>query len=170
MISLFDRNNKKDIIIFMKRIILLILILILSVPSVFCETFTPIGVPMTKETHPITFGYFEDYAAQLKHALEKSKFYRRCGWGAAYRYIVTRAGKIEEIKGSIFQNDYYDEQIKSVILSVKPEPFREGMDYDDVLVDVYLGFEKYNEKTISVGNFLPKQRDIVDITITTKKR
>lgn len=115
------------------------------------EDIPPRGVEMTKETNPIFWSYLEDYSIALKEAFEDAKIFHLRGWGAAYEFIITRDGEIKDLKGSVFQNDYYDRKIKDVILSVKPSPFYEGMNTEDMLFDVYLGYQSYEELDISIG-------------------
>ena len=155
----------------MNRIILLILILLINATWVFCETIPPKGVPMTRETHPIYFSYIDDYFTRLKDALESSRFYRHRGWGASYSYLITKDGEIKNMKGTTFQNNYFDRKIKEVILSVKPEPFRDGMESEDIMFDTFMGFYKYEEFDISVGFQLGDvNRKVIDLDISTKKR
>lgn len=155
----------------MKRIVLILLIIILGGISAFCETIPPKGVPMTRETHPIYFSYIDDYFARLKDALESSRFYRHRGWGASYSYLITKDGEIKNMKGTTFQNNYFDRKIKEVILSVKPEPFRDGMESEDIMFDTFMGFYKYEEFDISVGFRLGNvNKKIIYIDISTKKR
>lgn len=109
----------------MKKIILLLMLILFQIP-VLGEDIPPRGVEMTKETNPIFWSYLEDYSIALKEAFEDAKIFHLRGWGAAYEFILTRNGEIKDLKGSVFQNDYYDRKIKDVILSVKPTPFYEG--------------------------------------------
>ena len=134
----------------MKRIILLIMLILFQIP-VLGEDIPPRGVEMTKETNPIFWSYLEDYSIALKEAFEDAKIFHLRGWGAAYEFILTRNGEIKDLKGSVFQNDYYDRKIKDVILSVKPTPFYEGMNAEDMLINVYLGYQSYEELDISIG-------------------
>lgn len=57
----------------MKKFILLILVIFTFVLQGLCETIPPRGVPMTKETHPIYWSYFENYSDKLQEALERKK-------------------------------------------------------------------------------------------------
>ena len=134
----------------MKKIILLIMLILFQIP-VLGEDIPPRGVEMTKETNPIFWSYLEDYSIALKEAFEDAKIFHLRGWGAAYEFILTRNGEIKDLKGSVFQNDYYDRKIKDVILSVKPSPFYEGMNAEDMLINVYLGYQSYEELDISIG-------------------
>nr|DAT14477.1 MAG TPA: hypothetical protein [Caudoviricetes sp.] len=134
----------------MKKIILLIMLILFQIP-VLGEDIPPRGVEMTKETNPIFWSYLEDYSIALKEAFEDAKIFHLRGWGAAYEFILTRNGEIKDLKGSVFQNDYYDRKIKDVILSVKPTPFYEGMNAEDMLINVYLGYQSYEELDISIG-------------------
>ena len=126
------------------------MLILFQIPA-FGEDIPPRGVEMTKETNPIFWSYLEDYSIALKVAFEDAKIFHLRGWGAAYEFIITRDGEIKDLKGSVFQNDYYDRKIKDVILSVKPSPFYEGMNAEDMLFDVYLGYQSYEELDISIG-------------------
>ena len=134
----------------MKKIILLLMLILFQIP-VLGEDIPPRGVEMTKESNPIFWSYLEDYSIALKEAFEDAKIFHLRGWGAAYEFILTRNGEIKDLKGSVFQNDYYDRKIKDVILSVKPTPFYEGMNAEDMLINVYLGYQSYEELDISIG-------------------
>lgn len=125
---------------------------------------------MTKETHPVYWAYFENYANRLKETLDKNKKLRKRGWGASYKYSITKDGKITNMKGSTFQNDKFDELVKEIILSVKPEPFSEEMESDDFMFDTFLGYYKYNELNISHGFSLGYNKPVIHITISSKKR
>ena len=152
----------------MKKLFLVLTALIFLSLSVFAEEIPPRGVVMTKETHPIFWGYLEDYGAQLKQAFEKKRMFKIRGWGASYRYYINRNGTITDMKGSTFTNNYYDKKVKEVILSVKPLPFREGMNVDKMCLDVFLGYEKYEEIEISVGYSLGINDKVIDIIISIK--
>ena len=134
----------------MKKLILILLLLMFQIPALG-EDIPPRGVEMTKETNPIFWSYLEDYSSALKEAFEDAKIFHLRGWGAAYEFIITRDGEIKNLKGSVFQNDYYNKKVKEVILSVKPSPFYEGMNAEDMLFDVYLGYQSYEELDISIG-------------------
>ena len=154
----------------MKKLILILLLLLFQIP-VFSEEFPPsgAGIEVTKETNPIYWGYLEDYGKALKQALEAKRMFRLRGWGAAYDFILTRDGEIKDIKGSVFQNDYYDKKVKEIILSVKPLPFRDGMNMDEMRFSVYLGYERYNEIDISVGGSFIDNKEIFSLMIITNK-
>ena len=137
--------------------------------SAFAEVITPRGVLMTKETHPIFWSYLENYSSALKQKLEASHMFRLRGFGASYVFFITKDGEIKDIKISTYQNKYYNEKVKEIILSVKPEPFYKGMDCDEMLMSVYLGYEKYNDTEISVGWDINVDKNIYDITIITDK-
>ena len=87
----------------MKRILLLILMLLIFCPLSFGEELPPwgCGYSVTKETNPIYWGYMEDYAAQLKKALEAKRMFRFRHMGASYRFYLTREGEIIYIKMNI---------------------------------------------------------------------
>ena len=154
----------------MKKLILLIMLIIFQIP-VFGEEFPPVGagIEVTKETNPIYWGYFEDYASLLKDALEASHMFRLRGWGSNCEYIITRNGEIKDVKTNIYQNDYFDEKVKNIILSVKPLPFREGMNMDEMRFSVYLGYERYNEINISVGSSFIDNKKTFSLMIITNK-
>ncbi len=155
----------------MKRLLLLVIILIFC--QLFClgEEFLPEGrgFPLTKETNPIYFGYMEDYAAQLKAALDKSHMLRLRGMGADYDFIIHRDGTITDMRVSISQGKYFDRKIKEIILSVKPLPFRDGMNMDEMQFSVYLGFEKYEDVHESIGSSFKNNKKVFLITVITKK-
>ena len=155
---------------FMKKLILLIMLIMFQIPA-FGEDFPPTGagIRVTKETNPIYWGYLEDYGQALKQALEAKRMFRLRGWGAAYDFILTRDGKIKDIKGSVFQNDYYDNKVKEIILSVKPLPFREGMNVDEMHMSIYLGFQRYDEIDISIGGSFIDNKKVFSIDVDTSK-
>ena len=95
--------------------------------------------------------------------------FRLRGWGAAYDFILTRDGEIKDIKGSVFQNDYYDKKVKEIILSVKPLPFRDGMNMDEMHMSIYLGFQRYNDIDISIGGSFIDNKEIFSIDVDTSK-
>ncbi len=154
----------------MKKIILLIMLILFQIPA-FSEDFPPTGagIEVTKETNPIYWGYLEDYGKALKQALEAKRMFRLRGWGAAYKFTLTRDGAMKNMKGSIFQNDYYDKKVKEIILSVKPLPFREGMNVDEMNMRIYLGFQRYDEIDISIGGSFIDNKEIFSIGINTSK-
>ena len=152
----------------MKKLILLFSIIMLFQTMVCGETIPPRGVPMTKETHPIHWSYFENYTKRLEQALKYNKKYRKINRGASYEYIITKEGEIKDIKDTGLRTDKFIDNIKDVILSVKPEPFYEGMESEDILFDTFLGYYKYNEIDISVG-YSVKNRKIIHLTVCLKK-
>ncbi len=155
----------------MKKIILIVLVLLTFCPVSFSEELPPkgCGYAITKETNPIYWGYMEAYAAKLKEALEAKKMFRFRGMGAAYDFILTRNGEIKDMKIDVNQNEYFNKKVKEIILSVAPPPFPDGINVDDLLMSVYLGYEHYDEIRLGVGWTYPEDRDIFNITITTKK-
>ncbi len=154
----------------MKKIILILMLILFQIPA-FSEEFPPTGagIEVTKETNPIYWGYLEDYGKALKQALEAKRMFRLRGWGAAYKFTLTRDGAMKNMKGSIFQNDYYDKKVKEIILSVKPLPFREGMNVDEMNMRIYLGFQRYDEIDISIGGSFIDNKEIFSIGINTSK-
>ena len=152
----------------MKKLILILLLLMFQIPALG-EDIPPRGVEMTKETNPIFWSYLEDYSSSLKEAFEDAKIFHLRGWGAAYEFILTRDGEIKDLKGSVFQNDYYDRKVKDVILSVKPSPFYKGMNAEDMLFDVYFGYQNYEEVDISVGFDIRYNRKSFSIGIDLDK-
>jgi len=133
------------------------------------EEIPPRGTVLTQNNIPIHWQYMEDYANALKQAFDNKKIFHLRGWGGAYDFIVTKNGEIKDIRGTIFQNDYYDKKIKEVILSVKPSKFYEGMNEADMLFSIYLGYQHYDEIDISVGFNLRYNKDIFNITIDLDK-
>ena len=79
------------------------------------ETIPPRGVPMTKETHPIHWSYFENYTKRLEQALKDNKKYRKINRGASYEYIITKEGEIKDIKDTGLRTDKFLDNIKDVI-------------------------------------------------------
>ena len=152
----------------MKKLIIILMLILFQIP-VFGEDIPPRGVEMTKETNPIFWSYLEDYSSALKEAFEDAKIFHLRGWGAAYEFILTRDGEIKDLKGSVFQNDYYDRKVKDVILSVKASPFHKGMNAEDMLFDVYLGYQNYEEVDISVGFDIRYNRKSFSIGIDLDK-
>ena len=155
----------------MKKILILLLIFFLNPLSSKCEELYPFGSGKseTKETHPIYFGYMEDYAKELRKAFENKKMFALCHWGASYNLIITRDGEIKDMKISTMQNDYYNEKVKEIIMSVKPLPFREGMNLDYMRFSIYLGYENYEDIHFSIGG-IPNPPDYCfSINVTLKK-
>ena len=152
----------------MKKLFLVLIALIFINLSVFAEEITPRGVVMTKETHPIFWSYMEDYGAQLQQAFKKKRMFKIRSWGASYRYYITRDGEIKDMTRSIWHNEYYAKKIKEVILSVKPLPFKEGMNADKMCFDVFFSKEKYEEIEISVGYSLGISDKVFSIIISVK--
>lgn len=154
----------------MKKIILILMLILFQIPA-FSEEFPPTGagIEVTKETNPIYWSYLEDYGKALKQALEAKRMFRLRGWGAEYEFILTHDGEMKDMKGAIFQNDYYDKKVKEIILSVKPLPFREGMNVDEMHMRIYLGFQRYDEIDISIGGSFIDNKEIFSIGINTSK-
>lgn len=154
----------------MKKFILILMLLFFQIPA-FSEEFPPsgFGIEVTKKTNPIYWGYFEDYASLLKKAFDANKGFHLRGWGSNCEYIVTRDGQIKDIKTDIYQNDYFDNRVKEIILSVKPLPFREGMNVDEMRFSTYLGYEKYNQIDISVGSSFIDNKHTFSLMIIKKK-
>ena len=155
----------------MKKILILLLIILLTSNTGFSEELYPRGTGKseTKETHPIYFGYMEDYAKELRKAFENKRMFALCHWGTSYYFTVTRNGEIKDMKISIYQNDYFDKKIKEIILSVKPLPFRDGMNMDYMRFKVYMGYEKYETSDVSIGIFPRTHESAFWIDITLKK-
>lgn len=153
----------------MKKFILLIAFLFLLLPKSFGEEIPPngCGYKLTKETNPIYFGYMEDYAEKLKIALESRRMFRLRGMGASYVFFLTRDGEIKDMKKRTYHGEYFHKKVKEIILSVKPLPFREGMNVDEMQFSVYLGYEPYDEISLSIGSL--RNKDIFHISITTSK-
>ena len=127
---------------------LLLILLILLIPSLgYCEELWQRGRIrfMTKDTHPIYFGYVEDYSQLLRKAFKQEKMFKMCHWGSQYHFTLTREGEIKDISVGIYQNDYFDKKVKDIILSVQPLPFRAGMDLEELYFTVYMGYENYDE-------------------------
>lgn len=95
--------------------------------------------------------------------------FRLRGWGAAYDFILTHDGEMKDIKGTVFQNDYYDKKVKEIILSVKPLPFREGMNVDEMHMSIYLGFQRYDDIDISIGGSFIDNKKVFSIDVDTSK-
>ena len=155
----------------MKRLLILLLIIFLTPLNTKSEELYPFGSGKieTKETHPIYFGYMEDYAKELRKAFENKRMFALCHWGTSYYFTVTRNGEIKDMKISIYQNDYFDKKIKEIILSVKPLPFRDGMNMDYMRFKVYMGYEKYETSDVSIGIFPRTHESAFWIDITLKK-
>ena len=155
----------------MKKILILLLIILLTPLNIKGEDLYPFGSGKneTKETHPIYFGYMEDYAKELRKAFEKKRMLALCHWGTSYYFTVTHEREIKDMKISIYQNDYFDKKVKEIILSVKPLPFREGMNLDYMRFKVYMGYEKYETLDVSIGIFPRTYESAFWIDITLKK-
>ena len=54
-------------------------------------------------------------------------------------------------------------------MSVKPSPFYKGMNAEDMLFDVYLGYQNYEEVDISVGFDIRYNRKSFSIGIDLDK-
>lgn len=157
----------------MKKIIILVLMLLLVPLNVRAEEVPPpgIGIAITKENVPIHWKYCEDYAQLLKNAFESEtkKIHHRRGWGASYDFIITKNGDIVDMRGKVYQNDYFDEIVKDIILSVKPIPFYKGMNEENILFSVYLGYQHYSEVEIYAGFSMRYDKSIFGIVIDLNK-
>ena len=155
----------------MKKIFLTILMIFALSLTALGEELYPFGSGKqeTKETHPIYFGYMEDYAALLREAFEKKKMFKLRGWGSEYYFVVTRDGTIKDVRVGIWQNDYFDKKIKEIIMSVKPLPFREGMDLDTMYFEVYMGYEDYEQQYVDIGLYRGTNDSSFDISIILQK-
>ena len=155
----------------MKKLLILLLIILLTPKIGFSEELLPRGTRIrpTKETNPIYFGYMEDYAKELRKAFEKKRMFALRSWGTAYYFTVTRDGQIKDMRVSVYQNDYFDKKVKEVIMSVKPLPFREGMNLDYMRFKVYMGYENYETFDVSIGIFPRTYESAFWIDITLKR-
>ncbi len=155
----------------MKKLLILLLVLLLTPHSATCEELYPFGSGKieTKETHPIYFGYMEDYAKELRKAFEKKRMFALCHWGTSYYFTVTRGGEIKDMKVSIYQNEYFEKKVKEIIMSVKPLPFRDGMNLDYMRFNVYMGYENYETFDVSIGIFPRTYESAFWIDITLKR-
>lgn len=156
----------------MKKFILFLITVIFFQTAVFAEEIPPrgCGYSITKETNPIYFGYMEDYAKLLKAELEKSRMFRLRGMGASYYVTIARDQKIKDIKISTpSPYKYFNKRIENIILSVEPPPFREGMEMDKMLFDIYLGYEKYDDIDLGIGYAFRFMKNVFDMIITTSK-
>ncbi len=156
----------------MKRILILLLILLLTPLSSKSEELYPFGSgkTATKETHPIYFGYMEDYAKELRKAFENKKMFALCHWGTSYYLTITRDGEIKDMRVSVYQNDYFDQKVKEIIMSVKPLPFRDGMNLDYMKFSIYLGYEDFEDIHFSIGADARTTDKCFTVHITLKKR
>ena len=156
----------------MKRILILLLIFFLTPLSSKCEELYPFGSgkTATKETHPIYFGYMEDYAKELRKAFENKKMFALCHWGTSYYLTITRDGEIKDMRVSVYQNDYFDQKVKEIIMSVKPLPFRDGMNLDYMKFSIYLGYEDFEDIHFSIGADARTTDKCFTVHITLKKR
>ena len=111
----------------------------------------------------------EDYAKELRKAFENKRMFALCHWGTSYDIIVTREGEIKDVKISTMQNNYFDKKVKEIILSVKPLPFREGMNLDYMRFSIYLGYEKYEDIYLSIGACPRTTEKCFSLLITLKK-
>ena len=151
---------------------LLLILLFLFIPNIlYGEEIPPngCGYDITRETNPIYFGYMEDYGAKLKEALEKSHMFRLRGMGASYVFFITRDGHIKDMRISTSQGKYFNRKVKEIILSVPPLPFRDGMNVDEMLFRVYLGYELDDLIKVSIGYNLLYDQNIFHIMVTTSK-
>ncbi len=153
----------------MKKWFILLLTLIVIQISASAEVIPPRGSIMTKETHPVFWSYLENYSNSLKKAFEASHMFRLRGFGASYYFIITPDGEIKDMRNKIYQNKYFNEKVKEIILSVKPEPFYKDMEADDLFVSVFLGYAKYDDLSINLGWHPKYEREIFNITIILNK-
>ena len=155
----------------MKKLLILLLIILLTPKIGFSEELLPKGTGKseTKETHPIYFGYMEDYAKELRKAFEKKRMFALCHWGTAYYLTVTRDGQIKDMRVSVYQNNYFDKKVKEVIMSVKPLPFRDGMNLDYMRFSVFLSYDNFEEVDLSIGAAPRSPDNCFIIEITLKK-
>ena len=155
----------------MKRLLILLLIILQTSNLGFSEELSPrgTGIPKTKETNPIYFGYMEDYAKELRKAFENKRMFALCHWGTSYYFTVTRDGQIKDMRVSVYQNDYFDKKVKEVIMSVKPLPFREGMNLSYMRFSVFLSYDNFEELNMSIGAFPRSPDNCFRIQITLKK-
>jgi len=151
---------------------LLLILLLLFIPNImYGEEIPPRGrgYSLTRETNPIYFGYMEDYGAKLKEALDKSHMFRLRYMGASYEFFITRDGQIKNMVISTSQGKYFNRKVKEIILSVPPLPFRDGMNVDEMLFRVYLGYELDDLIKVSIGYNLLYDQNIFHIMVTTSK-
>ena len=155
----------------MKRLLILLLIILITPKIGFSEELYPRGTGKseTKETHPIYFGYMEDYAKELRKAFENKRMFALCHWGTSYYFTVTRDGQIKDMRVSVYQNDYFDKKVKEIILSVKPLPFREGMNLPYMRFSVFLGYENFEDIHFSIGAAPRSPDKCFTVHITLKK-
>ena len=155
----------------MKKILILLMIILLTSNTGFSEELSPrgTGIPKTKETNPIYFGYMEDYAKELRKAFENKRMFALCHWGTSYYFTVTRDGQIKDMRVSVYQNDYFDKKVKEVIMSVKPLPFREGMNLPYMRFSVFLGYENFEDIHFSIGAAPRSPDNCFTVHITLKK-
>ena len=155
----------------MKKILILLLIILLTSNTGFSEELSPrgTGIPKTKETNPIYFGYMEDYAKELRKAFENKRMFALCHWGTSYYFTITRDGQIKDMRVSVYQNDYFDKKVKEVIMSVKPLPFREGMNLPYMRFSVFLGYENFEDIHFSIGAAPRSPDKCFTVHITLKK-
>ena len=151
---------------------LLLILLLLFIPNImYGEEIPPRGrgYSLTRETNPIYWGYMEDYGAKLKEALDKSHMFRLRYMGASYEFFITRDGQIKNMVISTSQGKYFNRKVKEIILSVPPLPFRDGMNVDEMLFRVYLGYELDDLIKVSIGYNLLYDQNIFHIMVTTSK-
>ena len=112
----------------------------------------------------------EDYAKLLKAEFEKSRIFRLRGMGVSYYITVTRDQQVKILNlNPPSSYKYFNERIKNIILSVEPPPFRDGMNLDEMLFDIYLGYDKYDDVHLSIGYTLKYMKNSFDIMILTSK-
>ena len=90
--------------------------------------------------------------------------------GAAYDFFLTRDGEIKDMRLSVKSPyKYFNKNIKNIILSVPPLPFREGMNMDEMQMSIYLGYQPYDEIDITIGSSFRNNKDIFMISVDTSK-
>ncbi len=142
---MIDNNLKNNIINLMKKLLLLLICLLFFNIAGYSDE-----LPLNDEdyiiipqTPAVYYSYMEDYAVHLKKAFEETKMFKLHGQRASYRFIITRNGEIKNMECIISQNKYFNKKIKEAILSVKPLPFREGMEPDELWFEIFWAYQPY---------------------------
>lgn len=134
-------GRKKDTIMTMKKIIVLILCIIFFTPATFGEDFPPRG---GRDEYPI-YWYLHRHGEKLKKVLESKKFFRLHGWGASYIVKIHPNGQVEPLELFESQNKYYDKKVKEIIESVPAEEFGDEIKSEYLIVRVCMNFSDLSD-------------------------
>ncbi len=125
-----------------KRIILVILLLMFMPQVMGQENKLNFNEMKFSETeNPITYKYFQDYADTLRGKIDFARYFRY--WTIGYRFVLHKDGVITNIKYLPFTNVCYRNtdvanHVNEIFLKNTPPPYPEGMEIDDVCVELHI--------------------------------